>query len=258
MRKFFSFMMVFVILLGVVACSGKKTETATKKHELIISAAASMKESLEEVKVEYEKKHPEVTITYNFGASGALKEQIQNGATVDLFISASNKHMNELVNENMMKKETITDVVKNKLVLIVPNDSKWSGEFSDIVNFEGKHIGLGTPETVPAGEYAKESLLNLGIFDQTSAKFVFAKDVKEVLRWVETGNVEAGIVYRSDAMSSQKVKEVAVAPDESHSPIVYPGGILANSKYQDDSQEFLNFLKENQAKAIFEKHGFSL
>ena len=121
-----------------------------------------------------------------------------------------------------------------------------------------KQVALREPATVPAGQCAKEVLTNLGIYDAVNSKVVLAKDVRQVLTYVETGNVDAGIVYATDAQSSSKVKVVAKAPEKSHSPVIYPVAAIKSSKNPNSAHAFANFLFGPQARAIFQKYGFTM
>jgi molybdate transport system substrate-binding protein len=131
-----------------------------------------------------------------------------------------------------------------------------------LAGFEGltgesvKKISIGTPETVPAGQYAKETLTTLKLWDQLQTKMVLAKDVRQVLTYVETGNVDAGLVYRTDAATSDSVKIVAAAPEGSNKPILYPMAVIKSTKYQKQTEDFTKFLQSDDAVKIFEKYGF--
>ena len=149
--------------------------------------------------------------------------QISNGAPVDLFLSADKEKFNRLVEEGIISKTEGTDLLGNKLVLIVPKEKQSSlSSFQDLTKEEIDTISLGTPETVPAGKYAKKLLEKIHIWKKINSKVVFAKDVRQVLSYVETGNIDAGIVYKTDAMISDKVKIVATAESEIHTPSFIP------------------------------------
>ena len=225
--------------------------------ELTISAAVSLKDALKDVQTAYLKKAPQVKLVFNLGASGSMQKQIEQGAPADIFISAAPKQMNELESKNLIQKPTRRNLVENKLVLIVPQNSQLKiAKFEELANSDVKKLGIGEPSVVPAGQYAQQALKKLGIWDPVVDRIVFAKDVRTVLAYVETGNVDAGIVYKTDAASSNKVKIVATAPAGSHQPVLYPAAILASSKNVKAAEEFMVFLSSPDGKAIFEKHGF--
>lgn len=250
--------------LGLVAtmfitagCSKTERQIKAKTISLTISAAASLKDSLEELRELYVSHNENITITYNFGSSGTLQKQIQEGAEADIFISAAFKQMDTLKRENLIEDENLLTLLSNSVVLVVPNDSKiLMSDFKDLMNESVEKIALGEPSSVPAGQYAEEVFSNIGILDGVKAKAVYAKDVKEVLTWVESGNVDAGIVYGSDAKASDKVKVIATATEESHSPVEYLAAVIATSKNKEEANKFLEFLCSDKAKEFFEKDGF--
>lgn len=237
--------------------SEKKSDTTTKTT-LTISAAASLKDSMNEIKELYVKENSNVAITYNFAASGTLQKQIEQGAPVDIFMSAAAKQMDELKNKNLMVNDTISNLLKNDVVLIAPKDSTKVKGFEYLASDAISKVALGEPESVPAGQYGEQVLKDLNMLDKVKAKAVYGKDVKEVLTWVETGNADAGIVYKTDALVSNKVKIIATAPESSHDPVVYPVGVVKSSKNAEAAKKFLKFLSGEKAKAVFEKYGFKM
>ena len=224
---------------------------------LTISAAASLKEVMTDIKSEYEKTYPSDKIIFNFGGSGALQKQIENGAPVDIFISAATKQMNELVNKNLILPNSNFILLENSIVLIKPKNSKLKvSSFNDLIKPEVKKIAIGEISSVPVGQYSMEIFNNLKINEKVSNKLIYGKDVLSVLSWVESDNVDLGIVYKTDAISSTKVIIIANAPANSHKPVEYPIGIVKDSKNIAKSQQFIKFLKSNKAKALFKKYGF--
>ena len=192
-----------------------------------------------------------------WGASGSLQKQIEQGAPADIFVSAAPKQMDELETKNMVHKATRKNLVENKLVLIVPQNSTLGlVKFEDLTKASVQKISVGEPTVVPAGQYAQQVLQKLGIWDQLKDKAVLAKDVRTVLVYVETGNVDAGIVYKTDATSSNKTKIVATAPEGSHTPIIYPAAVLSGSKQQKSAEAFLAYMAGPEGKPVFEKYGF--
>lgn len=227
-----------------------------QSNTILVSAAASLKESLQEVKPLYNQSKPNVNITYNFGASGALQQQIENGAPADIFISAAKKQMDALQSKGLILNDTRRNLLTNKLVLIVPKYSSGITNFRQLTDSKIKKIAVGEPRSVPAGQYAEEVFKNLGISQQVKSKLVFGNNVRQVLSFVESGNADAGIVYATDAKISSQVKQVATAPANSHSPIIYPIAVLKSSKNAAVAKEYVQFLLSNRAGAIFQKYGF--
>ncbi|WHH61726.1 molybdate ABC transporter substrate-binding protein [Petroclostridium sp. X23] len=229
-----------------------------KNIELIVSAAASMKDAMEEIKELYAQEKTNVTITYNFGSSGSLQQQIEQGAPADVFLSAAAKQMDALKEKGLIIEDTYKELLENKVVLIAPKDSSKVSGFEGLDAEDVQKVALGEPESVPAGKYAKEVLTNLKLWDKVQTKATLGKDVRVVLTWVETGDVDAGIVYGTDAKISDKVKVVETAPEGSHSPVIYPAAVIKDSKNEAAAREFITFLTGDKAKDVFEKYGFSV
>jgi molybdate transport system substrate-binding protein len=231
--------------------------SAQTKNEITISAAISLKDSLDEIGRAYEKAHPGATVKFNYGSSGTLQRQIEEGAPVDVFVSAAEKQMDALQAKGLVEAETRRNVAGNRLVLIVPTADTTIHGFSDLARPGVKVVALGEPATVPAGIYARQTLEHLGLLSAVEKKAVLAKDVRAVLTYVETGNADAGIVYQTDAQSSSKVRIVTNAPADSHDPIVYPAADIKGSKNLPAARNFLAFLSGAEARQIFLKHDFT-
>ncbi|MEH7334808.1 molybdate ABC transporter substrate-binding protein [Neobacillus drentensis] len=255
---------MMLLLLALSGCSTKeqskkpeeqKQAASEKKVELTISAAASLQNALTDIKADFEKKHPNVTINYNLGASGALQQQISQGAPVDLFFSAAEDKFQKLIQDGLIEKKNGTDLVGNELVLVVPKGSnKGINTFEDLTKSD--KVALGTPESVPAGQYGKQTLDKLNVWKSIEGKIVYGKDVRQVLTYVESNNVDAGLVYKTDALTSQKVEIVATAKDDTHDPIIYPVGVIKNSTHQKEAQLFYDYLQNDQSMKTLEKYGF--
>lgn len=262
-KKGISYLLVLVAALSILAGCGSSSSNASSQKsasakgvKLTISAAASMKDALTAVKTAYEEQSPN-TLLINFASSGTLQHQIEQGAPADLFLSASEAKMTSLKKEGLIDTSHTKDLLKNDLVLIVPKGSTLGiKSLNDLQKASVSKVSIGIPETVPAGAYAKEALQNTNNWNGLQSKLVLAKDVRQALTYVETGNVEAGIVYRTDAMITNKVKIVGTIPDSDHKPIVYPVGIIKATKHHAQAVDFYNFLQTKKAQAIFEKYGF--
>lgn len=252
--KFFSkLILISLSALLFTACSNE-TE---KNHTLTISAAVSLKDAMEEIRHNYKEIHPEMTIDFNFGGSGSLQQQISQGAPVDLFFSAAEDKLDLLVEEGAISPEDSLDLLGNELVLIVPKGERPIQHFNDLLKDDVQQISIGTPETVPAGKYAKESFEQLDIWDGLESKIVYGKDVRQVLSYVETKNVTAGIVYKTDALSSDLVEIIATADPSTHTPITYPVGVIQESKQYDAAKDFYTYLQSDEAKKVFVTYGFT-
>ena len=234
------------------------TTTAPAPVTLDVLAAASLTDAIKEINQVYTNARPWVTIVPNFASSGTLQVQIENGGACDVFISAAAAQMNNLQDKGLLVDGTRRNLLNNKVVLVVPNNSTLGlTSFSDLALSKVTSVAIGDPASVPAGTYAQQAFDLLGITDQVQPKYVMGADVRGVLAYVESGNIDAGIVYATDALTSDKVTVVASAPDEINSKIVYPMAITKNSKSQSEAQKYLDFLASDEAMAIFAKYGFS-
>jgi molybdate transport system substrate-binding protein len=225
---------------------------------LLVSAAASLQDALAEIKPLYAQTKRNVSINYNFGASGALQQQIVQGAPADIFFSAATKQMNALQEKNLILTDTRPNLLTNRLVLIVPRNSSSITSFRDLTSSKVKRIAVGEFRSVPVGQYSQEVFKNLGILSQITPKLVLGNNVRNVLAAVESGNADAGVVYTTDAKISDQVKVVATAPENLHSPIVYPIAVLRSSKNNSAAREYIQFLSSNQARGVFQKYGFGI
>lgn len=271
-RNTISVLLVLAILFLLLSgCSGSDKETSTdstasaaqtstgEKVELLVSAAASLKDAAKEVADKYTAINPNVKITCTFGASGALQTQIEEGAPADIFISASKKSVTALQEKGLLVDKTIKDLVGNKLVLIVPKDSKKNIKgFEDAATDTVSNIALGEPKAVPAGQYTEEVFTNLKLLDSVKKKATYGSDVKQVLSWVESEEVDCGVVYSTDALISEKVKVICEAPKDSHKAIVYPVAVIKNSNNLKDALLFYEYLCSKDSGEVFEKYGFTV
>lgn len=259
-------MLLCVVL--VVGCNNANTSNTSssqnnqtkevKKVELTISAAASMTDALQEIQKAYEESHSNVKINYNFGASGALQQQIEQGAPADLFLSAATKNMKALVDKQLIDSGEQLNLLKNELVVVVPADSQVNVQaLKDLSSSEVGKLAIGIPESVPAGNYAKEALTTENVWDTVEAKTVQGKDVRQVLQYVETGNADAGFVYKTDALTSSKVKIALTVDSSSYPAIEYPIGIVKATQYHEEAEDFYTYLQSQDAIDVFIKYGFT-
>ncbi len=243
----------FLWVIGVPLLQASPVQANTT---LVVSAAASLKDVLEEIAKGYRQSKPGIDVRYNFGASGALQEQIENGAPVDVFISAAKKQMDALEQKGMLLPGSRRNLAGNQLVLVAPKSRTGLTSFSKLADPGVKRVAIGEPRSVPAGQYAEQVLQKLGIYESLKPKFVLANNVRQVLAFVESGNADAGIVYLTDAKISDKVKVVAIANERFHSPIVYPMAVLKTSQNASAAKSFVQYLSSNPAKALLRKYGF--
>ena len=256
-KKWIIFTISALLLMGILsACATSKAEQP--KTELLISAAVSLQESLEEIKALYEQSHNEISLRFNFGASGALRQQIEQGGPADLFLSADKKNMDLLISGKQVDTANASAFTNNDLVVVVPaNSSSTPTQVSDLLQDSYRQVAVGDPLTVPAGTYAQEALTSLKHWEDLQKKAVFGKNVKQVLTYVETDNADVGFVYKTDALSSDKVKIAFTVEPSSHGPIQYYAGVVSDTEHMEQAQSFYKFLKEPEAQNILQKHGFA-
>jgi molybdate transport system substrate-binding protein len=260
-RRIISFMsgLLATLLLGIGFKVVIPTPANAQSPTLLIAAAASLQEALKEVDPLFKSANPGITVNYNFAASGPLQQQIEQGAPVDLFIAAATRQMDALQKNNLILTDTRRNILTNSLVLVVPSNSTLGvTNFKQLTNSNVKRISVGEPRSVPAGQYAEEVFKNLGILDQLKPKFVYGNSVRNVLGTIESGNADAGVVYATDAKISNKVKQVATAASNLHSPIVYPMAVITASKNQSTARTYAQFLTSQKAQAVFKKYGFGI
>jgi len=242
------------IICSLFGCSIIEAKT----KDLKISAASSLIDVMAEIQSDYIKQKPNVTLNYNFAGTGTLAKQIEQGDGADIFISAGTKEMDYLQNKNLIIENTRTNLVKNKIALIAPKDSSTIFEIKDLASNKVNKIALPNPEKAPSGRYSREVLIYFGIFDKIKNKVIFGKDPREVINLLVNKQADAGLVYVTDVIQSDKVRVVSVVPENSHSPIVYPVAVLQASKNVALAKDFLKFLTSDRAKAIFVNYGFTI
>jgi molybdate transport system substrate-binding protein len=226
---------------------------------LNISAASSLSTVLKAIDTTYTQANPNVTILLNTAASGTLQQQIENGAPADIFLSAAAANMDALQKENLIVMGSRKNLLNNTLVLIVPTGSTLGlTGISDLATSKILKIAVGDPASVPAGTYASLAFTELGITSAVQSKLVLCANVTQVLTTVASGNVDAGLVYSTDALSSTQVKVVAQAPADINAQIVYPEGVLSGSRNPDSAQAYLNYLSGSSAAALFIQYGFTM
>lgn len=260
-KKLIAAMMAGVLSAGMFS-TGVFAADTDLKGEVNTFIAASLSNAMEEIQKDFNETYPDVEILYNADSSGTLQTQIEEGARCDIFFSAADKQMNALVDEDLAKKDTVEDILENKVVLIKPKDgeTKVTG-FENIT--DAANIALAG-DSVPVGQYAREIFDNLGITDEVNKMEINeGKNVSEVLAAVSEGSNEIGIVYATDAASvADKVDVIAEAPaDALKTPVLYPVGLIEDKEASEDdtaaTEAFLEYIKSDDAMKVFEKYGFT-
>lgn len=258
-----------VLLLG--ACSSGDNDNAStaestqattsepaEKSTIRLAAAASLEYAFEEKLIPmYEKENPGVTIEGTYDSSGKLQTQIEQGMEADLFFSAATAQMDDLTDQDLVDADSEVDLLENKLVLITTKNNPDNLEkFEDIEKAET--IAIGDPESVPAGQYAQEALTSLDLWDSLEDRFSMGSNVTEVLNWVAKASADAGLVYETDAKTTDDVKVIDEAPEGSiKDPILYPVAQTTVGKNEDSAKSFLEFLQTDEAIKVFEDYGFT-
>ena len=283
MKKLTAIMLLAAMTTGLMACGDTKTEQktadatvqmeSTQKVEeteaagenteiegtVMLAAAASLEKSFTEQLIPmFEAQYPNVKIEGTYDSSGKLQSQIEAGADVDIFFSAALKQMQALQEEGYIDADASVDLLENKIVLIVPKGSEEGyTSFEDIVNAD--MAAIGDPESVPAGQYGKEALENLGLWSEVENKLSLGTNVTEVLNWVAEQSADAGIVYATDAASiPDKVTIIAAAPEGSVSKVIYPVAELKDTANKEAADAFMEFLQSADALKVFEEAGFTI
>ena len=283
MKKLTAIMLLAAMTTGLMACGDTKTEQkkadttvqteSTQKVEetkaagentdlegtVMLAAAASLEKSFTEQLIPmFEAQYPNVKIEGTYDSSGKLQSQIEAGADVDIFFSAALKQMQALQEEGYIDADASIDLLENKIVLIVPKGSEEGyTSFEDIVNAD--MAAIGDPESVPAGQYGKEALENLGLWSEVENKLSLGTNVTEVLNWVAEQSADAGIVYATDAaFIPEKVTVIAAAPEGSVSKVIYPVAELKDTANKEAADAFMEFLQSADALKVFEEAGFTI
>ncbi len=227
-------------------------------QEITLSVAVSLKDAVEELGRGFMAVRPGVRLRYNFGASGDLQKQIEAGAPIDLFLSAAQRQMDELEKQNLIIPASRRAFARNALVVIKPADSRVDiTKPADLLDPRVARIVIGNPKSVPAGQYAEESLRTLGLWDRLQPKLIFSENVRQALDYVARGEVDAGFVYTTDvAARAQGVKEAFRPPDDSCRPVTYPGAVVAASKQAALARTFLDLLGGAEGRAVLGRFGF--
>lgn len=236
--------------------SSCSTEAENSRNTLRISAASSLTEAMAVIEEEWQEIQPDTDLTVSYGSSSKLRNQIEQGAPADLFLSASEPDAVKLAEAGLLKEETVVPFAENRLVLASRNGAGHSGSLEEILASAQEKIAVGEPGSVPVGRYTKEVLSELGLWEGLDGQLVYAKDARQVLTYTESGNAELGIVYSSDAFSSSDVEVLAELP-QGPEPIVYPAGITTESANAEEAEGFLDFLTGDEGQRILQEFGFS-
>jgi molybdate transport system substrate-binding protein len=242
-----------MVILAAVFCAAN-AQAAT----IHVSAAASLMDALREIGGRYQRESGD-TVLFNFGASSLLARQITEAAPADLFISADELKMDQLQQRGLIVNRSRRAILSNTLVIVVPSDSRLKIKSpEDLASPAIRNVAVAEPQTVPAGIYAREYLRKLKVWDRITDKIIPTDNVRSTLAAVESGNVETGIVYKTDALTSTAVKIAFSVPAAEGPKISYPAAVVADSREKVAAQRFLDYLQRDGAREIFHRYGFIL
>jgi molybdate transport system substrate-binding protein len=248
--------LTLVLYSGLVLAAARAFAETKPKQELLVGAAASLKDVLEEIAPQFEQQNPTTKLIFQFASSGSLQQQIEQGAPFDVFVSAAEQQVAALLQKDLLVKDSVRRVFGNSLVLVVPKGKNSLQTIDDLKKPEYKKIAIGEKQTVPAGQYAEQWLENSKVLSTVKGRLVPAANVRQVLTFVETGNVDAGFVYKTDAMTSTRVELALEAERGLLEPIVYPLALVKKSKNQDLGRTFAVYLQSESVRKIWQKRGF--
>ena len=245
---------------GAVGCDSRQPtadSVSAPAVSLTLSAAASLQEALEAIAPRFEQAHPNVDLNFNFGASGALQRQIEQGAPVDLFFAAAAQPMEILAAKGLILPDSRRDIVSNRLVLIAPQTTALViTDLRQLSAARFSRLAVGEFRSVPAGQYAQQALAALNLLAPLQEKLVFGSNVRSVLTAVASGNAELGLVYATDAALSDRVQVLLTVPANLHTPIVYPIAIVSRCPHPAAAAQLIEFLQQDAAQAVFAEFGF--
>ncbi|MCE4956543.1 molybdate ABC transporter substrate-binding protein [Macrococcoides caseolyticum] len=247
--------LTMIIVCMLMCACGMQNNKSKGKVTITVSAAASLKNALGEIEKSFEQKYDHIDVKFNYGATGALAQQIKSGAPVDIFLSAAQDKMDDLIRRNVVDKNDVKVLLKNHLVLISTHQLK---SVKDLNDDTIKKIAIGNPDVVPAGKYGEQALEKLNVYEAIHPKLVFTKDVRQVLTYVETGNAEAGIIYTSDLKASNKVKYHLPIQSQLHEPIYYPIAKIKSTKHKEETALLYRYLQSRESKKVYQKYGFDI
>jgi molybdate transport system substrate-binding protein len=255
----------FLLYAALIFATGCKRSANTQNDdapgggEITVSAGASLRDAFEEIGRLYEARTGR-RISFNFGASGALQRQIEAGAPVDVFAGAGAQQMDALTDRNLIDRDTRRDFARNELVLVTPqNGAPQINSFPDLDATAVRRIAIGNPRTVPAGQYTEQVFNSLGLAAKLQPKLIMAEDVRQVLDYVTRGEVDAGVVYRTDAqVAGSSVRVVAVASESSHEPILYPIAVIRESRNREAARAFVELVTDAEGQGVLRRYGFGV
>lgn len=248
MKKLIGLISVAVLMCG---CSN----TPAQDGELLVSTASSLTEVMEKMEAEFQKIEPDIELSFNYGSSSKLRSQIEQGAPADLFLSASEKDMDILQSQQLIETDSVVPFAENRLVLASLGEFPETADFSEVITKTKETIAVGEPDSVPLGDYTRQALNSQDLWQKLEGRLIYAKDARQVVTYIESGNAELGIIYSSDAVISREITDTLEVPGQTDR-VVYPGAVVAASQKQQAAADFLDFVTGPKGQAILEEYGF--
>ena len=245
-----------LLLILIIAGCGQATDNNDAKTEINVSAAVSMSEGLADLKEAFEAEHSTIEVTFNFGGSGTLRKQIEQGAPVDLFFSASKDDYDALERDGMVEQGEA--ILENELV-VISSDQVTFDSFDDFYQSD-QEMAIGTPVAVPAGTYAKQALQKMDVWDKLQDRLILTKDVQQVLTYVDDGSVDVGMVYASDLNKADNVQVLETIDSDYHEPIEYFAALIQsdNDEKMEAAEMFYDYVQTESSMEVFEHYGFQM
>lgn len=235
--------------------SGCSSPSAKSDNELLVSTASSLTEVMKKMEEEFHQVEPDTHLSFNYGSSSKLRSQIEQGAPADLFLSASERDMELLDEQQLIESESVMPFAGNQLVLASIEEFPKTADFETILSDAEKTIAVGEPDSVPLGAYTKRALENVSLWQLLEGQLVYGKDARQVVTYIESGNADLGIIYSSDAVISREIAGTLKVPGEMD-PISYPGAVVTASENQPSATAFLEFVVGPKGQAILKEYGF--
>lgn len=245
---------IMPILAAALLLSACGETSADSSEELLISSASSLTDVMLSAEKAFNQTHPDVEVAFNFGSSSKLRNQIEQGAPVDLFLSASAQDVDMLKKDGLVQEKTIQNFAENLLVLASVDQIEETDPVQLLKDSSGV-VAVGEPESVPIGFYTKEALSGIGVWDSLEGNLIFAKDARQVLSYIESGNAEMGVIYSSDAARSTNLQTAIDLPQDGLE-IVYPAAIVEGTNNKEAAEAFLNFMMSEEGQELLEEYGF--
>ncbi|MBT2570016.1 molybdate ABC transporter substrate-binding protein [Planococcus sp. ISL-110] len=248
MKKMIGLISLAMLMSG---CSN----TSANNGELLVSTASSLTEVMKKMEEKFYEAEPDIELSFNYGSSSKLRSQIEQGAPADLFLSASEKDMAILESQQLIKSDSIVPFAENRLVLASLEKFPQTADVASLLLKTQETIAVGEPDSVPLGDYTKQALASQGLWEPLEGRLIYAKDARQVVTYVESGNAGLGIIYSSDAVISREIAGTLEVPGQ-RDPVVYPGAVVAASEKQQEAAAFLDFVTGPEGQAILEEYGF--